>query len=116
MCEDFRKNMKDNIFVLIFFIIKHISGFALYVYPEKIGFILIIENVLILVALVTVIAVFKDSCHCKKNEEETIENGTSFLETLFLMSKSYRTFKQIKANENKDAEKLISDIKEKQKI
>ena len=112
--EDFRRNFRDNKFILLLCIINLTFSSFLYgyrKYPEKTALIDLIEK--ILVPLVTVFASFKFCCTCKKKnkEEQIIENGTSYLGIFAENQKLVEQLNELKTNGNKDVEKLVSAIK-----
>lgn len=112
MCEDFAKSLKENIFTIILCIINVFFGSVSYAFTndlQKAGLVTLVEKIVIV--FVTIFAIFKDHCSCKKKEQKIIAKGNQFVETLSNSLNLIGELKKLKANRIRDAEILINIIR-----
>ena len=102
--------------VLMTWLMTVIFGVALIFYqndPKKIAIINLAEKIIVC-CLLPALALFKVSCFCccKTEKEIIMEEGRKILKSFSDDSKAIQDLKELKKGGDKDAEKLLTNIKE----
>ena len=115
-CKDCIEKISEYKWVLMTWLMTVIFGVALIFYqndPKKIAIINLAEKIIVC-CLLPALALFKVSCfYCCKTEKEIImEEGRKILKSFSDDSKAIQDLKELKEGGDKDAEKLLTNIKE----
>ena len=115
-CKDCIEKISEYKWVLMTWLMTVIFGVALIFYqndPKKIAIINLAEKIIVC-CLLPALALFKVSCFCcfKTEKEIIMEEGRKILKSFSDDSKAIQDLKELKKGGDKDAEKLLTNIKE----